>query len=176
MMNLLFSLEKDTVQSKAAGLKRRGRILPVCNRRREARQRSYVPYIFSKRGEGYIDVVVAVLVGMMLIVLSLNVFSFLTLKQDMDYYAKELISCATANGKTSGEVNTRSAEIAEEVGFAPEVTWTAEYFDNSDRTVQLGDTIKVTLTYRTYMEGFGVFRIPVTLTAVHSGLSQRYWK
>ena len=130
----------------------------------------------SKRGDGYIDVVVAVLVGMMLIVLSLNVFSFLTTKQNMDYYAKELINCATANGKTAGDVNTRSAEIAEEVGFIPEVTWTADYFNASQKTVQLGDTIKVTLVYRTYMEGFGVFRIPITLTAVHSGLSQKYWK
>jgi hypothetical protein len=130
----------------------------------------------SKRGDGYIDVVVSVLISMMLIVLSLNVFSFLTVKQDMDYFAKEMIYSAAANGKTTGEVSTRYNELVAETGLNPSVTWQTTYFNASDKTVQLGDTITVTLTYNTYMQGFGVFQIPVTLTAKHSGLSQKYWK
>lgn len=130
----------------------------------------------SKRGDGYIDVVVSVLVSMMLIVLALNVFSFLTVKQDMDYFAKEMIYSASAYGKTIGEVNTRYNELVAETGLNPTITWQTTYFNASAKTVQLGNTITVTLTYSTYVKGFGVFKIPITLTAKHSGLSQKYWK
>lgn len=132
--------------------------------------------IKCKRGEGYIDVVVSVLVSMMLIVLTLNIFSFLTVKQDMDYFAKEMIYSATSYGKTIGEVNNRSEELVSETGINPTITWQATYFNSSDKTVQLGNTITVTLTYSTFVKGFGVFKIPITLTAKHSGLSQKYWK
>ena len=128
------------------------------------------------RGEGYIDVVISVLVAMMLIVLILNVFSFMTLKQNMDYFAKEMINCAAANGTTTGRVNTRYDELVEETGIAPGVSWNTVYFNASQRTVQLGDTIQVTLTLRSYVRGLGVISVPVTLTAKHSGISQKYWK
>jgi hypothetical protein len=67
----------------------------------------FVSLIMNKRGDGYIDVVISILVAMMMIVLILNIFSFMTLKQDMDYFAKEMINCASANGTTSGKVSAR---------------------------------------------------------------------
>lgn len=133
-------------------------------------------FLNNNRGEGYIDVVVSVLVLMMVIVLALNVFSFLTVKQNMDYFAKEMITCATTYGKTSGEVDSRKAELVAETGLNPAVSWQADYFNTSAKTVQYGDTITVTLTYNTNVTGLGVFRIPITLTAKHSGLSMKYWK
>lgn len=135
-----------------------------------------IKIVKSKRGDGYIDVVVTVLVFMMLLVLALNVFSFLTLKQDMDYYSKEMIYTATAYGKTTGEVNVRKSELTEETGFSPVVSWQTTYFNSSSKTVQYGDSITVTLTYKTYFKGFGVFKIPITLTTKYSGLSMKYWK
>ena len=130
----------------------------------------------SKKGDGYIDVVISVLVAMMLVVLILNVFSFLTLKQDLDYFAKEMISCAAANGMTAGAVNTRYSELTAETGISPTVTWNAAYFNAAQRTVQLGDTIRVTLTMQSRVRGLGLISVPVTLTAKHSGISQKYWK
>lgn len=129
----------------------------------------------QKRGEGYIDVAVSVVVIMMLIVLALNVFSFLTIKQDMDYFAREMVEAATVTGQTyAGQTYTRYYELADEVGFYPSYYWTANYY--SGYRVQYGEPMKITLTYRTYVEGFGVFRIPITLTATYSGLSQQYHK
>ena len=132
--------------------------------------------IKSNKGEGYIDVVVSVLVSMMLLVLTLNVFTFLTIKQDMDYFAKEMIVSATTYGKTTGEITTRYSELTAETGLPPTITWQATYFNATAKTVQYGDTITVTLTYQTYVKGFGVIKIPITLVARHSGLSQKYWK
>lgn len=130
-----------------------------------------------RRGEGYIDTVVSVMVIMMLIVLSLNVFSFLTAKQDMDYFAREMVETAAVNGRTyCAETYIRYYELSGEVGFYPDYSWTADYYNTSYRQVQYGDTIRITVRYTKYLEDFGVFRIPVTMTATYSALSQKYWK
>lgn len=136
----------------------------------------FVSLIMNKRGDGYIDVVISILVAMMMIVLILNIFSFMTLKQDMDYFAKEMINCASANGTTSGKVSARYYELMTETGIAPSVTWSTTYFNASQQTVQLGDTIQLTLTLQSSVRGLERINIPVTLTAKHSGISQKYWK
>jgi hypothetical protein len=131
----------------------------------------------NKRAEGYIDTVVCVIAAMMVVVLALNVFSFLTLKQEMDYFAKEIIDTATIYGRTSTEVSKRYRELCAELGYRPSVSFMGtEYYNSSGGKVQLGDTIVVKITYRTYIKGLGAVRIPVTLYAGHSGLSQKYWK
>ncbi len=133
--------------------------------------------ILNRKAEGYIDTVVCVLAAMMVIVLALNVFSFLTLKQDLDYFAKEMIDVATTYGRTVTETSTRYAELCDEIEIYPSYSFSGtDYFNASSGKVQLGDTIRITVTYQTYVRGLGVFKIPVTLNAVHSGLSQKYWK
>ena len=118
-----------------------------------------------------------IVAAMMVIVLALNVFSFLMLKQEMDYFAKEIIDTATIYGRTSTEVTKRYQELCAELEFRPTMNFTGtEYYNASSRTVQLGDTIKVTIRMQSYVQGLGVFRIPVTLYASYSGLSQKYWK
>ena len=131
----------------------------------------------NKRGENYIDTVVGVVAAMMVIVVALNIFSFLTLKQDLDYYAKEMVEVCCSYGKTCDEVQDRDEELSAELGLDPDLSFDGtEYFNATKRTVQYGEVIVVELTYRTYVRGLGVFKIPVTLTAKHSGLSRRYWK
>ena len=131
----------------------------------------------NKRGENYIDTVVGVVAAMMVIVVALNIFSFLTLKQDLDYYAKEMVEVCCSYGKTCDEVQDRDEELSAELGLDPDLSFSGtEYINATKRTVQYGEVIVVELTYRTYVRGLGVFRIPVTLTAKHSGLSRRYWK
>ena len=146
-------------------------IFKPCSRRRHA------AVLKSKRGDGYIDVVVGVLVSMMLIVLALNVFSFFTLHQDLDYFAKEMIEAACADGQTGGEAVRRAEELSEELGITPSYSWNAEYMTPvSARRVQLGDSMSIRVQYTAYVQGLGIFRIPVTMTVTHSGLSERYWK
>lgn len=132
----------------------------------------------SRRGDGYIDVVVAVLVCMMLIVLLLNVISFYKIKQDLDFYAKEMIAVACAEGTTmNAEVDNRSEELIRQLGIDPDYKWKAEYLNPTNRFhVQLDNPIAITLIYRTYIQGAGIIKIPVTLHVTHSGLSEKYWK
>ena len=131
----------------------------------------------GNKGEGYIDTVVCVMASMMVIVFALNIFGFLTLKQDLDYFAKELIDTATIYGRTNEQVTARYNELCDEVGIDPAVSFNGTtYYNSSTKKVQLGEVVSVTLIYKTYVKGLGVFKIPITLTATHSGLSQKYWK
>lgn len=129
----------------------------------------------SKKAEGYIDVAVSLIVILMVVVIALNVFSFLTLKMDMDYFAREMVDVATANGTTScTDISDRYRQLAHEVGFSPSCSWDAVYI--SGTKVQYGEPIAVTITYQSELAGLGAANIPITLTAKYSGLSQRYWK
>ena len=143
----------------------------------EKTQKSVIEIVRKKRGENYIETVVGVIAAMMVIVVALNVFSLLTLKQNLDYYAKEMVEVCCSYGKTCDEVQDREVELARELGFKPDLSFSGtEYYNARKYAVQYGEVIVVTVTYRTYVRGLGVFKIPVTLTAKHSGLSRKYWK
>ena len=130
----------------------------------------------NRKAEGYIDVAIAVLVIVFLLVLALSVFKLVTLKQDMKYMCEELVKTATLNGKVGEEVDERFEELCAETGVRPRLTVTATYFNATTKTVQLGDTITVKLTYETSLARFGDFELPFEVSVSSSGLSRIYWK
>lgn len=130
----------------------------------------------NRKAEGYIDVAIAVLVIVFLLVLALSVFKLVTLKQDMKYMCEELVKTATLNGKVGEEVDERFEELCAETGVRPRLAITATYFNATTKTVQLGDTITVKLTYETSLAGFGDFELPFEVSVSSSGLSRIYWK
>ena len=133
--------------------------------------------IRSKSGDGYVGVVVSVLASTLLLVFIINTFAMITTKMNLDHYTKEILKTATIDGQISTNITARQNQLRTETGINPaSVTWTATYFNASQRTVQFGDKIEVRVTYQTRFYGFGPFNIPITMTATHSGLSQRYWK
>lgn len=130
----------------------------------------------SRKGEGYIDTCVSVIVFVMILVVTINVFSFITLKQEMDQIANELIETATAEGCFSGKFWQRDDELIEEY-FRYDINTSAEkYFNTTYCRVQLGDTMTVKIDLQTDLKGLGVFKIPVTVSVTKSGISEKYWK
>ena len=101
----------------------------------------------SIRGEGYIDLAVAVLVLVFVLVIAISLWSAITLKQDMRYMCEELIATATSTGKVGEEVEQRFAELCEETGITPTVTWNTTYYNATKKQVQLGEIITCTLTH-----------------------------
>ena len=97
-------------------------------------------------------------------------------EQDMKYMCEELVKTATLNGKVGDEVDERFEELCAETGVRPRLTITATYFNATTKTVQLGDTITVKLTYETSLAGFGDFELPFEVSVSSSGLSRIYWK
>lgn len=132
--------------------------------------------IMNKRGQGYIDVVISVLVIVFLLVLAMSVWSMVTLKQDVRYICNELLATATATGKIGDEVTARYYELCEESGITPTVEFSATYFDASSKKVQYGKIIQCTVTCQMTLPGFSDFRLPIKVTVTESGLSRHYWK
>ena len=130
----------------------------------------------SKRAEGYIDICVGVVVLLSVLVLSLNVYSFLTLKQDLDEISEQLIEIATDTGCFGDEFDDRAAALKEQLFDFSVTTGADSYYNAAYRRVQLGGTMRVTVSVQTQLVGLGVFRIPVTATSTRSGISEHYWK
>ena len=130
----------------------------------------------NKKAEGYIDICVGIIVLLSVLVLTLNIYSFLTLKQDMDEIAEQLIEVATTTGCFGDEFNDRAAALKEHF-FDFNVSVSADsWYNASYKRVQLGKTMKATISVPTKLIGVGVVEIPITATSTRSGLSQHYWK
>ena len=130
----------------------------------------------SRRGEGYIDTAVSVVVFVMILVVAINIFSFITLKQEMDQIAEELIETATYSGSFEGDFWSRDSELLNQYYYYGIYTSAEKYYNSAYRRVQLGDTMTVTIDVYTYLKGLGIFKIPVTVSVTRSGISEKYWK
>ena len=132
--------------------------------------------ILNKKAEGYIDICVGVVAFVMVLVIAINIFSFITLKAQMDQIAEELISAATYSGGFDSRFDTCCADMQEDY-FDFDVDYGADsYFNATYERVQLGQRMWVTVSVQTHVKGLGVFKIPVTVSVTRSGLSERYWK
>ena len=130
----------------------------------------------SRRGEGYIDTCVSVIVFVMIMVVAINVFSFITLKTEMDEICDELIETATYTGEFGDDFWSRDSELLGEYYYYNIDTTAEKFYNTNYQRVQLGDTMTVTIDVRTYIKGLGVFKIPVTVSVTKSGISEKYWK
>lgn len=130
----------------------------------------------SKKGEGYIDVVIGILALMAVLVVTLNIFEFMTLKEDLDEISGQLIETATFNGCFDTAFDKRAEDLQNRFFQFDVETDAQEYFNTSYKRVQLGDKMEVTVSVETYVRGLGVFKIPITVTSHRSGISEKYWK
>ena len=125
----------------------------------------------SRRGEGYIDICVLVLVVMLVIALAVQVFPAYVAKQQVDVFAAELIREAEITGQVGVETSRREQALREQTGLNPDVSWsrTGRIQLNQEVTVTVTQTVNIGL-----FGGFGSF--PVTLRADAAGKSEVYWR
>jgi len=129
----------------------------------------------SKKGEGYVDICIATVIFVMLTVIALNIFSFITLKNDMDQIADELIVVATHTGRFGWEFAEIDNDLLEDY-FYYDIDYGADNYFTSGDKVQLGDKMWVEISVDTSVKGLGIFEIPVTLRVKRSGISEAYWR
>lgn len=129
-----------------------------------------------QKGEGYIDICIGIIALLTVLVLTLNIYTFLTLKQDLDEISEQLIEVATYTGCFGEDFENRAEALKSEL-FDFEISTSAEsYYNAAYKRVQLGNTMRVTVSVTTNIQGIGIFNIPVICTSRRSGLSEKYWK
>ena len=132
--------------------------------------------ICNKKGEGYVDVAVAVLVISFLLILLVSVFGIIHQKQTLNQMAEQIVEVAAINGCVDGEAMERFEILCEQMGVSPQISFNAEYYDEDSGKVQLGDSISCTLTMNASLIGFGGEVFPIELTVTANGISQVYWR
>ena len=98
------------------------------------------------------DVCVLVLSVALVLALVVRIAPVFVAKQNLDVFADELVRTAEINGRVGSATNAKAADLREETGLDPDISW-------SD-TGKIGE--------------FASF--PVTLTARATGASEVYWK
>ena len=132
--------------------------------------------IKPKHGEGYVDMCVGVVVFVMVLVIAINIFSFITLRIELDQICDELIESATYDGCFGSTFNTTDRNMLDDYYYYGLDYGADKYFNSTYERVQLGDRMWVKVSVDTYIKGLGVFKIPVTVSVKKSGLSEKYWK
>ena len=124
----------------------------------------------NQRGEGYIDVIVMVMSGILVIALAVNVFPVFIAKGQLDTFAQELCREAEITGAIGNETDNRERILSERLGISPKVTWSKR------GNVQINEefTVMVTQNFDIGFGGLGSF--PITLTAKGTGKSEVYHK
>ena len=124
----------------------------------------------SKRGEGYIDVCIIVLVVIMILALFTAAAPVMTAKMQLDNSADELVREAEISGRIGAETTSRARVLSEKTGLSPKIEWSR----NGKIPLNQEFTVTLTVTLDIGFGGFGSF--PVTLTSKASGKSEVYWK
>lgn len=126
----------------------------------------------DKRGNGYVDIVVLVLITMMIIALGIKVFPAFMAKDRLNIFANEVLREA----QIQGMIEIDYSNIVENIDInIDSVTWEANTL--GDRKVQLDEVITVTCTTNVEIGlfgDFGSFSIPLKSKA--TGKSEVYWK
>ena len=125
----------------------------------------------SKRGEGYVDVVILVLAMMLCLALIVKVSPVFITKSRLDTFASELVRSAEIAGRIGSETTTRTNELRSQLEINPDISW------SRSGTIQLDREITVTCKTRVDIGLWGEFgSFPIDLIAVATGRSEVYWK
>lgn len=130
----------------------------------------------SKRGEMYIEAIVTICVLTAFMVFALSVFRVTSVKTQADAVADQLLETATFYGSFGDEYNAKLLELRETYpNLQFDVSYEGDWYNATLKRVQLGNTMRVTVTYRVTFGGFGSF-LTTQLTSTRTGISENYWK
>lgn len=129
----------------------------------------------EKRGEGYIDGAIIILICTMMIALAFAVYPVFVAKAQINQFASEIVREAEISGAIGTNVVSRIDKLSKELINVDSIEWDADYIQGTKK-IQLNGYIEVTVE-KTMNIGFFEFgSFPVKLIATDSGFSEVYWK
>lgn len=132
----------------------------------------------NNRGEGtYIETVVFVLVVVIFLSFTLNLFSIISAKQQLDVCADQLTRQIQLSGEVDSDTDKLFDTICSGVKVLHDTKYTVSTTYHSGKKIQLGTPFEVKVTAKAYLGGFGDFGLfPINLVSVGAGVSEEYWK
>jgi hypothetical protein len=124
----------------------------------------------DKRGEGYIDAIVVVLVALLVIALAIKVLPVFVMKNELNTFANELARVAEIEGRIGSATTAKANELKATMEMDPTITW------STSGRVQLNEAFEVTVAMEVDIGFFELGSFPITLTAKATGRSEVYYK
>ncbi len=132
----------------------------------------------SRRGEGsYISTMLFIFVAVIFIMFTLNLFSIVSAKQQMDTCADQLVRQIQYSGEINADTTTLFQMICGNMNAVDTPSYTVKTTYLIGKKIQLGTPFQVTVTGRVYLGGFGELNLfPIDLVSTAAGVSEEYWK
>lgn len=133
--------------------------------------------LLSERGDpSYISGFIYILVVVILIAFIINVFHIISIKQEMDHMADQIVKQIQLNGGTSGETDSLFSYLSGKMNEVEGLNYQVSYSGSSSR-IQIGTPFYVTVTGRCYLGCFWRFNlVPINVRAQGAGVSKHHWK
>ncbi|MDB8803195.1 DUF4320 family protein [Romboutsia sp. 1001216sp1] len=129
----------------------------------------------NKKGQGYVDVAVMVLVFALVMAFALSVFPVFVAKSNLNKFAIEVIREAETTGQIGSSVQDRINKLKKDLGNVDSIDWKVNYIYGTNK-IQLGDPIEVTVKKNVNIGFFKFGSFPIPLQSKDSGFSEVYWK
>ena len=133
--------------------------------------------LLSERGDSsYISSFIYILVVVILVAFIINVFHIISVKQEMDHIADQIVKQIQLNGGTSGDTDALFSFLTSQMSEVDGISYQVSGPSNTGR-IQIGTPFYVTVTGRCYLGGFWKFNlVPINVRSQGAGISEHYWK
>lgn len=133
--------------------------------------------LISENGESsYVSSFVYILVVVILITFIINVFHIISVKQEMDHIADQIVKQVQLNGGVSGDTTSLFDFLSGQINDVDGLIYTVDCSGSPDR-IQIGTPFYVTVTGRCHLGGFWKFNlVPINVRSQGAGVSEHYWK
>ena len=133
--------------------------------------------LLSERGDSsYISSFIYILVVVILVAFIINVFHIISVKQEMDHIADQIVKQIQLNGGTSGDTDALFSFLTSQMSEVDGLSYQVSGPGNTSR-IQIGTPFYVTVTGRCYLGGFWKFNhVPINVRSQGAGVREHYWK
>jgi len=138
----------------------------------------------SKKAEAtYISTVVYIFIAVLILAFIINVFSIISVKQQLDHCADQMVKQIQLSGGINADTDTLFNYLSGQITGATGITYTVDSTYKTPRpagmhnAIQLGTPFYITITGYANLGGFWKLNISrITIVARGAGVSERYWK
>lgn len=115
--------------------------------------------LLSERGDSsYISSFIYILVVVILVAFIINVFHIISVKQEMDHIADQIVKQIQLNGGTSGDTDALFSFLTSQMSEVDGISYQVSGPGNTSR-IQIGTPFYVSVTGRCYLGGFWKFNL-----------------